>query len=157
HTRTNLLAVQQHRASATLRQAAPEARTMQVELVVQDVQERCIAARGRAVHETVDLDLQLARHTTLHFLGRKARRGAGTTTDTSPTAARRRYERRWSVCNSRSPTIEEFRTVDAGSRIVRERAIVSKDVCVLGSSWGCSSCWSSASRRRARRATRTAI
>src|SRR5207248_5429018 len=121
HTRTNLLAVQQHRASATLRQAAPEARTMQVELVVQDVQERRIEARGHAVHETVDLDLQLARHTTLHFLGRKARRGEGTTTDTSPTAAHRRYERRWSVAIVAARTLGNL---EESTRVLEESASV---------------------------------
>jgi hypothetical protein len=43
---------------------------------VQDVQERCIEARGHAMNETVHLDLQLARHSTLQFemncLGRSA-------------------------------------------------------------------------------------
>ena len=59
----NLLPVQQHRTSATLRKATTKPRTMQMKLIVQDVQERCIEARGHAMHETVHLDLQLARHT----------------------------------------------------------------------------------------------
>src|SRR4029079_12933675 len=62
HAAPDLLAVQEHRASATLRQAATEARTMQVELVVQDVEERRVKARGHRMNETVHLDLQLARH-----------------------------------------------------------------------------------------------
>src|SRR4051812_37554578 len=62
HAAPDLLAVQQHRARATLREAATEARAMQVELVVQDVQERSIEAGGHAMNETVDLDLELTRH-----------------------------------------------------------------------------------------------
>src|ERR1700674_2443367 len=65
--RADLLPVQKHRASATLRKAATKARAMQVELVVQDVQERRIEARGDVMNETVDLDLQSTRHTTLRF------------------------------------------------------------------------------------------
>src|SRR5204862_4444922 len=67
HAAPDLLAVQQHRAGTALRQAAAEARAVQVQLVVQDVQERRIEARGHVVHETVDLDLQLARHISLHL------------------------------------------------------------------------------------------
>ena len=62
HTRTDLLAVQQHRAGTTLRETAAEARAVQMQLVVQDVQEWCVEAGGHVVHETVHLDLQLARH-----------------------------------------------------------------------------------------------
>src|ERR1700681_2635158 len=61
--RTDLLPVQQHRAGTTLRQAATKPRAMQMALVVQDVQERCIEARGHRVNETVHLDLQRTRHT----------------------------------------------------------------------------------------------
>jgi hypothetical protein len=37
---------------------------MQMELVVQDVQERSVEACGHRMNETVDLDLQLARQVT---------------------------------------------------------------------------------------------
>src|SRR5262249_11318779 len=62
HTRPDLLAVQQHRAGATLRKAASEPRAVQVELVVQDVQERRIKAGRHAVREPVHLDLDAVRH-----------------------------------------------------------------------------------------------
>ena len=44
HTRTDLLAVQQHRAGAALRETAAEARAVQMQLVVQDVQ--AVVCRG---------------------------------------------------------------------------------------------------------------
>src|SRR5512146_300468 len=59
--RADLLAVQQHRARAALRETAAEARAVQMQLVVQDVEQRSVKARGHAVHETVHLDLELAR------------------------------------------------------------------------------------------------
>src|SRR5262249_18174052 len=65
HAGPDLLAVHQHRARAALGQPAAEARPAQVQLVVQDVQQRRVQARGHLVHETVHLDLQLARHSTL--------------------------------------------------------------------------------------------
>src|SRR5215510_5801402 len=61
-TRPDLLPVQQHRAGAALRESAPEARPVQMELVVQDVQERRIDARRHPMTEIVDSDRQGARH-----------------------------------------------------------------------------------------------
>ena len=75
--RADLLAVQQHRAGTTLRKAATEARAMQVELVVQDVQERCVEARAHAVREPVHLDLDAARHSVPPSCWRRSQR-AGT-------------------------------------------------------------------------------
>ena len=70
HAGTDLLAVQQHRAGTALRETATEARPVQVQLVVQDVEERGVEARGHVVHETVHLDLELARHyASIHFQG----------------------------------------------------------------------------------------
>src|SRR5579862_7575671 len=62
HARPNLLAVQKHRTSTTLRKAATKPRAVQMKLVVQDVQERRIKARRDRVNQSVHLDLQLTRH-----------------------------------------------------------------------------------------------
>src|SRR6185437_8874086 len=53
HTASDLLAVQEHRARTALRKATTEARPVQVELVVQDIEERSVKARGHRMHETV--------------------------------------------------------------------------------------------------------
>src|SRR5262249_54151656 len=61
-TRADLLAVQEHRAGTTLREATAEPGAVQVELVVQDVQERRIKAGAHSMSEAVDLDLDAVRH-----------------------------------------------------------------------------------------------
>src|SRR5262249_2516889 len=77
HTGTDLLSVEQHRAGTALCETAAEARPVQMQLVVQDVEERCVEARGPAVHETVHLDLQLARHPSPSWLDLAAARACG--------------------------------------------------------------------------------
>src|SRR5579871_1428802 len=62
HAGAYLLAVQQHRAGATLRKTTAEAGAMQVELVMQNVKERSVKAGLDAMRQAVDLDLDAVRH-----------------------------------------------------------------------------------------------
>src|SRR4051812_28226983 len=90
----DLLAVQEHRARTTLRKTATEARAVQVELVVQDVEERSIKTRGHAMNETVHLDLQLARHSYPPVIDRKSPRAEPfVPANASPATASETYER----------------------------------------------------------------
>src|SRR5579871_6119699 len=59
----DLLSVQQHRAGTTLRKTTTKPRTMQMELVMQNVKERGIKAGLDAMRQAIDLDLDAVRHT----------------------------------------------------------------------------------------------